>query len=156
MFRPPYPFKTSPVPGHLPRRLVVVCGTRTFDDGARFQAVMDEWLYWREVAELVIGGPGHRYEKGGYWHWSGADYFANVYAEANWLTRHLVRPDWEKHGKAAGPMRNREMAEFVRGTDRPSLVAFWNGVSRGTQSMLKEFARVNPTERIKVIRYRPV
>ncbi len=41
--------------------------------------------------------------------------------------------DWDKHNKAAGPIRNREMAEY--GTH---LIAFWDGKSRGTKNMINE------------------
>ena len=41
--------------------------------------------------------------------------------------------DWNKHGKAAGPIRNREMLK-----ENPQLVlAFWDGKSRGTQDMIE-------------------
>ena len=39
--------------------------------------------------------------------------------------------DWERHGKAAGYIRNREMAQ-----NADALVAFWDGESRGTKSMI--------------------
>lgn len=62
------------------------------------------------------------------------------------------KPDWDdlshpdayiKEGKygpydaRAGPRRNEEMADYVASTDGPSLlVAFWDGESRGTSSMI--------------------
>ena len=39
--------------------------------------------------------------------------------------------DWDKHGKAAGPIRNAEMAEVA-----DALIAFWDGQSRGTANMI--------------------
>jgi len=42
--------------------------------------------------------------------------------------------DWNKHGKAAGMVRNREM-----GLMATHLIVFWDGRSRGTRNML-EFA----------------
>lgn len=47
----------------------------------------------------------------------------------------LVRfeADWEKHGRAAGPIRN---AEIVAACDK--LIAFWDGKSRGTQDAIKK------------------
>lgn len=41
--------------------------------------------------------------------------------------------DWEQHGKAAGPIRNRQMAE-----DADALIAFLYGESRGTKNMIDE------------------
>lgn len=43
-----------------------------------------------------------------------------------------VKADWDKHGKAAGPIRNKEMAELG-----DSLLLIWDGESRGSASMKK-------------------
>lgn len=42
--------------------------------------------------------------------------------------------DWNKHGKAAGPIRNCEMADYVG--DEGALIAIWDGQSRGTKHMI--------------------
>ena len=42
--------------------------------------------------------------------------------------------DWNAYGRAAGPIRNRQMLEFAM-ERKPVLIAFWNGVSRGTSFM---------------------
>lgn len=39
--------------------------------------------------------------------------------------------DWGKHGRAAGPIRNGEMAAYA-----DALVAIWDGQSRGTADMI--------------------
>ncbi len=46
-------------------------------------------------------------------------------------------PDWEKHGKAAGPIRNKEMAEYA-----DALLLIWDGKSRGSASMKKEMEKL--------------
>lgn len=38
--------------------------------------------------------------------------------------------DWDKHGKAAGPIRNKEMAQYA-----DELVLVWDGESRGSAHM---------------------
>ena len=40
--------------------------------------------------------------------------------------------DWEKNGRAAGPIRNRKMAE-----NADALIAIWDGKSRGTKNMIE-------------------
>ena len=40
--------------------------------------------------------------------------------------------DWENNGRAAGPIRNRQMAEIAN-----ALIAFPLGESRGTRNMIK-------------------
>jgi hypothetical protein len=44
--------------------------------------------------------------------------------------------DWGKYGRAAGPIRNQEMADFVKNGDC-LLIAFWDYESRGTRSMIE-------------------
>ena len=39
--------------------------------------------------------------------------------------------DWDKYGKAAGPIRNKLMAENAE-----ALIAVWDGYSRGTSHMI--------------------
>src|SRR5690606_7393936 len=52
--------------------------------------------------------------------------------------------DWAKHGRAAGPIRNRQMAEYVG----PSgyLVCVWDGKSRGTRNMIEERSEEHTSE----------
>lgn len=55
----------------------------------------------------------------------------------NWVTADAgttpFPADWDAHGKAAGPIRNREMAQYG-----DALLLIWDGKSRGSASMLKE------------------
>jgi len=39
--------------------------------------------------------------------------------------------NWNKHGKAAGYIRNQEMADYAE-----ALIAIWDGKSRGTRDMI--------------------
>lgn len=53
---------------------------------------------------------------------------------ANFFDIPLIKKnaDWDAHGKSAGYIRNAEMAD-----EADALIAFWNGVSRGTKDMIK-------------------
>lgn len=64
-------------------------------------------------------------------HASGADSLGEKFAADHNLQCELHPADWERHGKAAGPIRNAEMAEVA-----DALIAFWDGQSRGTKSMI--------------------
>ena len=45
--------------------------------------------------------------------------------------------NWDKYGNAAGPIRNEQMAKYaVAYGNKGVLVAFWDGKSRGTKSMI--------------------
>jgi hypothetical protein len=59
--------------------------------------------------------------------------------------------DWDLHGKAAGPIRNREMAEYA-----DELLALWDGKSRGTKNMIEEMIKAGkPVHIYPIKRYRP-
>ena len=62
----------------------------------------------------------------------GADALGEQYAESMNLSLHIFNADWETHGRAAGPIRNRKMAENAE-----ALIALWDGKSRGTKNMIE-------------------
>lgn len=54
--------------------------------------------------------------------------------------------DWNKHGKRAGFIRNREMAEYA-----DIGVGFWDGESKGTQNMITEMRQLG--KRVEVLEW---
>lgn len=73
----------------------------------------------RGITEIVSGGC------------SGADKFGEHWAEVNKIPVKRFPADWNKFGKAAGPIRNAQMAEYAN-----ACVLFPGG--KGTDSMFKE------------------
>lgn len=63
----------------------------------------------------------------------GVDTMAEEWARERNLTGEIHNADWRKFGKAAGPIRNRIMAEHGE-----ALIAIWDGQSRGTKNMIEE------------------
>jgi predicted Rossmann fold nucleotide-binding protein DprA/Smf involved in DNA uptake len=63
----------------------------------------------------------------------GVDTLAVQYANENDLVITPFFADWNTHGRAAGPIRNRQMAEYG-----DALIAIWDGESRGTKNMIEE------------------
>ena len=63
----------------------------------------------------------------------GVDRWAQYAASQRGLRVWLERADWDRYGRAAGPMRN---ALIVAGAER--LVAFWDGSSRGTADTIRK------------------
>lgn len=66
-------------------------------------------------------------------------------AGARWASEHMFKQrefsaNWRTHGKAAGPIRNRKMAEAGDG-----LLLIWDGQSKGSASMLKEAKKLGLT-----------
>ena len=62
----------------------------------------------------------------------GADKLGIQYAIEKGFNLIKFTAEWNKFGKAAGPIRNKEMAVFA-----DVLIAFWDGRSRGTQNMIR-------------------
>ncbi len=100
---------------------VLVCGGRDFDD---FKIINEEltWLAGAHTIEAIIHG-GAR----------GADTLAGEWAKLSRIPVEVYRADWEAHGKAAGPIRNRKMLT----NGKPDFVLAFPG-GRGTANMVEQ------------------
>ncbi|MEB5480951.1 DUF2493 domain-containing protein [Shouchella clausii] len=101
---------------------VIVAGSRDFNDYMLLKRKLDAALRNRasEGIEIVSGKA------------RGADTLGEQYAKERGYAIKEFPADWETHGKAAGHIRNRLMAEYA-----DALVAFWDGKSRGTENMIE-------------------
>lgn len=112
---------------------VIVAGSRTFNNYPLLARVLDHMLKNHAPnVEIVSGGC------------SGADLMGERYAREKGYPVKQFLPDWKLFNKAAGPVRNWEMADYG-----DALVAFWDGNSRGTKSMI-EAAREHG-KRVKIV-----
>ncbi len=66
----------------------------------------------------------------------GPDMIGKYWAEENGIKVQEFPADWDRHGKAAGPIRNREMAEYA-----DALILFWDGKSAGSSNMKLEMQK---------------
>ena len=99
---------------------VIIAGGRDFNDfPALVSAVRQRVQDVTTPIEVVCGGA------------AGADALGKLMAEKEGWEVAMFPADWSKHGRAAGPIRNKEMAEYA-----DCLIAFWDGESRGTKSMI--------------------
>lgn len=101
---------------------VIIAGGRNFSDYALLKERCDYFLQNKMKEGRVVIVSGHA---------SGADALGERYAQERHLSLEAHPADWNKHGRAAGPIRNAEMAEVA-----DALIAFWDGVSRGTKNMI--------------------
>jgi len=118
---------------------VIIAGGRDFNDYERLKKVMDNCPY--EVTEVVCGKA------------RGADSLGEKWALERGVYVEYFVPDWEGLGKRAGFARNADMAEYAceNGSDNGLLVAFWDGVSKGTKSMIDLATKKGML--VKVIKY---
>lgn len=112
---------------------IVIAGGRDFDDYQGMCKVLDK-IKW-ELGDVIISGTAN-----------GADTLGERYANEHGLRIARFPARWDKHGKKAGFLRNEEMAEFCTGG-----ILFWDGVSRGTRSMI--FLLGKYKKPFKIIRY---
>lgn len=131
---------------------IIVCGSRSFEDVELLNNTMDWYTKNLDMVEVVSGGQKRKVDLGGgRYKITGADYYGEEWALAHWIEVKIFHADWDRHGKAAGPIRNREMLKYVGAAG--SLVAFWDGRSPGTADMIEIARKVIPAKRIKVVRY---
>ena len=96
-------------------RLAVV-GSRDFDDFDLFVKVMDRLRLVKDIQAIISGGA------------RGADAMAAHYAEVNEIPLTVFEADWDKYGKGAGFIRNKD----IWGASDMG-IAFYDGVSKGTK-----------------------
>lgn len=81
----------------------------------------------------------------------GIDYLAMRWARENRIMHRRVKARWDLHGRAAGPIRNREMARLAT-----QLIAIPDSESKGTVDMIRAAQDAGYTSaRIYVHSYRP-
>lgn len=97
---------------------LIIAGGRNY----KFTADDGDHLYKLDenegISEVVSGGS------------TGADYEGECWGHVNMIEVTYFKADWKTHGKAAGPIRNRQMAEYA-----DALAVFHGG--RGTANMVK-------------------
>lgn len=110
---------------------LIIAGSRTLSPSC--EGII-EYLYdtgavsnetWEGLAEVVSGGA------------QGVDTSAERFASWSRKKFVLFPADWNTHGKAAGPMRNRQMAEYA-----DALLLIWDGRSGGSRNMRQEMLRL--------------
>lgn len=97
---------------------VIIAGGRDIHDYELLKEAIEECQF--PIATVVSGGA------------KGVDALGEKYAEEMNLNLKIFNADWESHGRAAGPIRNRKMAE-----NADALIAIWDGKSRGTKNMIE-------------------
>ena len=96
----------------------IIAGSRTVQDYALVTAAIAE-AGWHPT--LVISGTA-----------PGVDKLGELWARRNNIPIKRFPANWMRYGRAAGYLRNCNMAEHAE-----ALIAVWDGKSRGTSSMIE-------------------
>lgn len=105
--------------------IVAITGSRSWADRSLLSAVLtDRFRVSPDTFEIHVGDA------------KGADTTALLWARTTGVQATVYTADWMKHGKAAGPLRNRAMLD----EGKPDLlIAFRRGrSSKGTDGCVKE------------------
>lgn len=105
---------------------VLICGDRNWQDRELIHSWVDKLAY--QGYNTIIEGEAR-----------GADQISRELGEELWFTVLRFPADWDKYGRAAGPIRNRQMLD-----EKPDLVlAFHNNIqtSKGTADTVREAKR---------------
>ncbi len=98
---------------------VLVCGGRDYGNWGYLYATLNDIDSIYGITEIIHGGA------------TGADKLAGRYAELTTKACKVFSADWNKHGKKAGYLRNKQMLE----EGQPDLVVAFPG-GKGTQNMI--------------------
>ncbi len=98
---------------------VIVAGTRSFTDYNFLKEKLDTLFQGTKPTAIVCGMA------------NGADMMGRKYAKENNIPAKEMKANWDKYGRSAGYIRNREMA-----LEADALVCFWDGESRGSKNMI--------------------
>jgi hypothetical protein len=101
---------------------VIIAGSRHFTDFEFVRKTVDDFLVIAgiEVEEIVSGGA------------RGIDALGERYAREHDYPLKRFPADWERYGRAAGSIRNKQMAEYA-----DVLIAFSSG-GKGTKNMINQ------------------
>ena len=105
---------------------LIIAGSRTFEPSLTF---ITQCIKLHKIVNItqVVSGHANGVDSAG-------EHFASHYAG----DLRTFLPNWDEHGKAAGPIRNREMANYA-----DALLLIWDGESKGSASMKREMLHLN-------------
>jgi hypothetical protein len=100
---------------------LIIAGSRSFNDYLLLRESTDSFIETvNETPIEIVSG-----------HARGADLLGEKYAANRGYPVKLFIADWARHGKAAGYLRNKQMAEYAT-----HCICFWDGRSAGTKMMI--------------------
>jgi len=101
---------------------LIIAGSRDITNYLALENAMKTSGFDKEVTEIVSGGA------------TGADTLGERWAKEHKIRVKRFPANWDRDGKAAGPIRNKAMAVYVG--ESGCLLALWDGTSFGTKHML--------------------
>ena len=109
----------------------IIAGSRNIENANAVQEAIMESKF--AITEVVSGGA------------VGIDQLGEDWARRNNVRMTRFMPEWTTYGKAAGIIRNGQMAKYA-----DALIAVWDGKSRGTKNMIDEAKKLGLKVYVKI------
>jgi YspA, cpYpsA-related SLOG family len=101
---------------------VIIAGSRSFHNYTRLCEIMEQLIPSLNITEVVSGCA------------NGVDRLGERWAQARGIPVKRFPADWNAFGRSAGPIRNKQMAQYA-----DALIAIkGSAVSRGTDNMIEQ------------------
>lgn len=108
---------------------ILVCGGRHFENYEQLKNILFNVLKAKKITpndvEIVSG------------HCPGADMLGERWAEENGASLRTFPADWIKYKKSAGPIRNKQMIDYITCFNERLVVAFVSSKSKGTKHTIR-------------------
>ena len=115
---------------------VIIAGSRDIVDEHTVRIALSNAGYsTQDVSEIVSGGA------------RGVDTVGELIADNHDIPVKRFPAEWNKYGKRAGMIRNKEMARYA-----DALVAIWDGQSKGTKSMIEIMKNMDKYVHVETIK----
>lgn len=108
---------------------LIIAGSRTITElrPTWFESTCHQFGFGIGSIEEVVSGRAH-----------GVDSLGENFANDAEIPIKMFPADWDKHGKSAGHIRNKQMAEYA-----DALLLVWDGESKGSASMKQQMIKLN-------------
>ena len=103
----------------------LIVGSRSFTDYEKAKTSIDKMLSKKReegFSFIIVSGGA-----------AGADTLAKQYAEEYGYQYIEFPADWNRYGRSAGAKRNEQMHQYISQYEERGCIAFWDGISKGTQ-----------------------
>ncbi len=102
--------------------VLAIIGYRKFTDWSLFKETLKDYVIRYGMPTSIVSGGA-----------LGADSMAEKWAKRHKLPISILTPDWKRHGKAAGPLRNTDIINACT-----HVVAFPHEKGKGTQDSIRK------------------
>lgn len=115
------------------RLKIIICGGRHFCDYTLLESIADNVVKEQVFSEIeIVSG-----------HCVGADRLGEEYAKKHNFALKIFPAEWKKYGKRAGPIRNKQMIDYIAEFENKIVIAFTSPNTKGTKNTIALAEKAN-------------